>query len=131
MRDRGPGIRGCGGFQSLEAFAVDVLSADVRDKFACHSLSPSLVNRQKNTLTAWAIRAWVVRNCLNGTIEAPQRQALLERHFPDKDLGTEPAECISTSLASCRIIVQGEQHLAFGTDSLDNQPFLLRAHRAA
>ena len=59
------------------------------------------------------------------------RQVLLERHFPDKDLRSQPVDRILTSLASRLIAVEGEQHPAFGTDGCDNEPFLLLTHRAA
>jgi hypothetical protein len=59
------------------------------------------------------------------------RQALLERHFPDKDLGSQPVDGILTSLAASFIIIEGEQYPAFWPNCLDNEPLLLFTHGAA
>src|SRR5689334_15448261 len=59
------------------------------------------------------------------------RQALLERHFSDKDLRSQPVGGILTSRASSLIVVEGEQDPTLGTHGLDNQPLLLFTHRAA
>ena len=39
-----------------------------------------------------------------------QRQALLERHFPYKDLGAEAIPGILTALASRLIVVEGKEY---------------------
>src|SRR5262245_59318675 len=59
------------------------------------------------------------------------RQALLERHFPDKDLRSQPMDGILTSRASGFICVEGEQYPAFRPNRFDDEPFLFFTHRAA
>jgi len=55
----------------------------------------------------------------------------LERHFPNKDLGSQPVDRIFTAPASCLIVVERKEHSTFRPNSLDNESLLLGTHRAA
>src|SRR5262245_34445367 len=59
------------------------------------------------------------------------RQALLERHFSDKDLGAESIAGIFTALAAGCIVVERKQHPTFRPNSLDNESLLFGTHGAA